>query len=222
MHARMIASLIFFAGGALFIATGAGATPVQVQFSGALTTVDADLSSRLAVGQQFTGTYTYEPSTPGPFSTPNTGVYLDAISAMTVTFPDYIASGPVGGGIFIENDQPVGADFRDAYSISLNIGGDSIGIFNLNQVNLILSTLQATPPTVLDTIALTQPLPSPSLFDTQLFWLVFFNDEFTEQRNVMGTITGLTAISIPEPETLLLVGLGLAGIGLSHRCKRAN
>jgi hypothetical protein len=205
----MIAALMFVPFGALSMLTVVRAAPIQVEFSGVLTAVDEDLTSRFEVGQHFTGHYTYDPSTPGPLSTPNTGAYLDAISAMTVTLPDYIASGPGGGGVFIENDQQVGADFRDSYSISLNISGYSIGIFRINQVNVLLSTLRGGPPNVLDTIALTQPLLSPDGFDTQQFWLVFFNEGFTKRRDVTGTVTGL--VPVPAPAALPLFGTALCG-----------
>lgn len=202
------------------------AAPVTYYFGGHLSWVDPDLSPTLAVGNGFSGSFTYESTTADSApSDPNQGFYPPG-PAFTVTInglPFSIAGGG-SGSVAVYNDF-FGIDRFSANSEAAgpSINGYSPEVFEINLQDPTQSTFSsdALPASELDL----------ALFGSSNFTLSFYNFDpllLFPTAAIAGPLSYLSLTdpnaitSIPEPGSLVLLGLGLAGLGASIKRSRSR
>lgn len=200
------------------------ANPVTYYFVGQLSAVDPVLTPSFAIGSHFSGSFTYESTTPDntPLD-PNRGFYPPG-PAFTVTFNGITISHAVGGSGSVAVFNDLGGD---RFSINANgsvttgtvSGGYQFGGFHLYLYDITATALasDALPATELDL----------GLFGLAGIELSFFNPSalidttFVDgQLNYLSLTDPNTGSGIPEPGSLAMLALGLSALGYTTKRRR--
>jgi hypothetical protein len=184
---------------------GASATTLTYSFDGTLSTSFGTLNA----GDAFTGSYTIDASLPpaitGGFGTTTFALWFNVISA-TLQIESFTATSTAG--VIQQIDDPTG----DQYNVD---SGNSVGssqIGGLDMDYFLIRLFDSTGPAVVDASELlTDPLLSD--FDFRTFVVVFGPSD--NSASVVGTLTSLAVV--PEPSTMALLGVGLAGLARRRR-----
>ena len=233
MNQRVVASARRLLGhvacvGALVAATAesAGAAPFSLTISGTIASVESNLDTggAFAAGDTFSLTYTVDSATPDSDIHPWVGVYYQFGSAprIDVRLGTWSASGLSGGSgaIIASNDIPpspspevAGWDVYEAESFFEFGGiGDPLGEF---WFNAFLFQFADTSGTFLTSEALIPPGLDVSKFDRRYSWIGF--NTKSDTADVYLTVDSISIQTVPEPASVGLVALGLAGASWFRR-----
>lgn len=188
----------------------AGATIIDYSFS---TTVDFSTLSTVQAGETFTISYTVDTAIPpsGGFQIGGTTLAdFYNVSNMAMTAGSFSATGTQS--LLRQIDDPSGDQYRAD-------SGIAVGSSQLDGLDIVYFTLELFDPTGMAITDATKALDDPSLsgFSTLAFWAVFASGD------AGGVIHGqINRSTVPEPATLALFGVGLAGLGISRRRQRLH
>lgn len=212
----------------LALASPASADLVTYDFTGTVTQFTGINAIQVptAVGDKFTGSFTYDESSPITNPSPNYGFYNGALQSIDVKFPsDYsdltvaslISGGSVTRYIGVDYHVSAGAQSVDSFAASVE-NLRSTGPFT-SSANLEISLTDfGNPPTALTSNALQGLTLDLSKFP--IHNLVFSENLLgVNEFNIGGTIDTLRLRSVPEPSSLALgaIGLTLAARARSRR-----
>jgi hypothetical protein len=193
---------------ALVLWTGAftaSAAPITLSFAGTLTSTFGTLIS----GQAFSGSYTFDPAVAGT-GTSSFAVFDDLLS-VSLTVGAFSAT--IGPGVGLAEIQQDDVPLADRYAlVGRNpVGSSLIGGLAISGISFRLDDTTGT--AISDALVLLTN-PSLSSFTGETFF-IFFGDPTTQDfEAVTGTLTSLGA---PEPGTLALLGIGIAGLAWRRR-----
>lgn len=216
---------IVLAFAALVVLTGASAnaTLINIEVTGTVQTVDAGIASEFSVGESFVTQITYDDATLG-FSCLNCTNLPGAITSLSATFGgDYTATDDGGANnIFVGNSvglgTPVGswansdtAEFNTGVT-GANVGGNGASFFQMWLVDPSNTAFISNPPGL------------PSAANLPLFQEGAGLLSFGTAGSLWFDVSSARVVQpgvIPEPATMTLMGLGLAGLALRRRNKLA-
>ncbi|MCF6337770.1 MAG: PEP-CTERM sorting domain-containing protein [Gammaproteobacteria bacterium] len=190
--------------------------PITFSFSGTVTNYFYDpgtgdaFGGSVGAGTTFTGFYTFESTSPDwSAADPEYGGYHSVLLpyGMIATIGGNTVSG-LGSDMLIDVWNTPGGDSYTA--LALDYGFQSLGI-----------QLSGGSSSVFDNDSLLLSPPDIADFAEARFGYVVTDPFGPVVLSVIGTLTELTLVStIPEPASLALMGLGLAGLGFARRKKR--
>jgi hypothetical protein len=187
---------------------------ITFDFTGTVITVAPELLGTFSLGDAMTGSYTFDSTTPG-VSGPDTSIYNLAITALDVTVGSYVATASSPGSILITNDFLTTS--ADLYLATNFVSGPTISnTFGTWDVITFLFNLTDTTGTVFTTTDLPLSPPNLAAFDITAASLLFRDESQGVLVAVSADLNSLTS-PVPEPGTLLLIGSGLAGFGITTR-----
>lgn len=180
---------------------------------GALFTPGGLGSNGFSTGLQFSGTYTFDPSTAGllPSGLP-VQLYNGSVSSLNFTIGNYAGSLQAGG----TNLTIVSSGIPSLYSVNLGVAGDPVK--GLAPSLLSINFADATGTAFTSAALPGNPAPSPSSFNVNRTTL-----SFTNGNVLVGSLSSLRAV--PLPETWIFFGAGLIGLvwlDVRERCKKSR
>jgi PEP-CTERM motif-containing protein len=192
--------------------TALRANPVTFGLTGTVTTVDSPLTAQFSTGNTFSGTITFDDSSPDtyPDAPPFIGLYHNLFSAAHISFSNgYVADFSGGSSDMIVDNT--GPDLFDNYVpvTGASVGGMFPDLFEAelrDDQNVMLSSdhIPTTP-------------PSFALADVHDGLLRFKLGQTS--KFVSFNVTSLTAVPEPATAALLIFGAALASI-LGRRSSR--
>jgi hypothetical protein len=196
---------------------------LDLNVAGVVTELTPSVSGVFTLNDPMSATYTYDSNAMAQLSLiPTQALYLGAISGAGFSIGSYNGSA-AGGNINIENDDPAfhdGVAFRAA-----GLSSPSIGTHDPVLLTVLLDDASEA---ALNSLALpTATLDLAGFIDRT--WQLLFSPipllGVDPSAAVGGRITSITISTHPEevsePGMLALFGLGLAGLGLMRRRRRA-
>jgi hypothetical protein len=187
----------------------ARAAPLTYSFTGTVDSVDVGLGGTFSVGQALTGSYTFESTTAARAGSNSTFAVFDALTAISFSVGGYSASS--SGAPEIQVDNNPGGGNHDRYAIvsraSDGLTGPAVAGNALDSFSFRMD--DSTDTVFTDALVLPTSLNFSSFDSTQFF--IFFTDPTGSPLIVSGTLGSLTPAATPEPSTLTLLGIGIAG-----------
>jgi hypothetical protein len=205
LHEALLAAALLWIAAPL---PDAGAVPIQLTVTGAVTTVSPVLASVFSPGQSMTATFTYDSDTPGVTSLVSRVTYPGALTGGSFTIGAHVGTS-VGGTINVANDDPT---FNDRLDFSnVGIAASSVGT---HDPFLFRITLEDAAQLALTTTDLPVSLPPLSAF-TDRSWILAFTPIALapfEQTGVSGRLLSatFTPLAVPEPSVIVLLLLAAA------------
>lgn len=197
----------------LAFSTLSQASLITYNFAGTLTTSLGSLSS----GDAFSGSYTVDTTIAATVPSTSSYAVFNNLTDVSIVIGAFSAVvGPGSGLPEIQQDDVAGAD---RYAL---LGRNPVGSSQISGLDIISIGFRlddSTGGAISDALnLLTNPILS-NFSSNEL--LLFFVGQDQQGQNRFEVVTGsLSSLSIPEPGTLALMGLGLAGIGYRRHRSR--
>jgi hypothetical protein len=209
---RQFASFLFACAFIFIGAKASHAALITFAFSGTVYSVSFNngTPTEFGVGDTFSGTFTFNSNAIDSAPNVDSGTYIGAVVSTSLNVDSYNASGNGPGDILISN---LATD--DTYRVGVsNLAGSTVLGLDLRSFNLSLNG----PASILTSDALPLTPPNPAAFTyAKSLNLTFFNDARTVFGSVYASVDSFTLVSVPEPSSLLMAGMGILIIGRRRR-----
>ena len=218
------------------MALSANAKSVLVNFSGAVTSIESTEPSGslwfpFTVGQEVTGSYTYESATPNIYGYSISGGYDNALTHLDLNLDGYAVQSN-RGHIEIANNYYGSDIYRVSTNYILGLNGTDIGDAKLYQFYIEFYDPIGN---ALSDNLLSDSLPNPLNFISGGY-ISYSKPSFTGNTYFSGRIAGVrfsidsfeigdfppNVLAVPEPETYGMMLMGIGMIGFMARRQRAN
>lgn len=210
---------------ALLAAAFAQASQVTYFFGGQLNYVDTQLTPSFAAGSQFSGSFTYESTTPdnAPLD-PDSGYYLPG-PPFSITLNGITVShtGGGGGSVAVLNDLG-GTDQFSVNALGVVTNGTVANGYVRPVFILLLEDISASAfaSDALPSAELNLDSFSYSSVELSFFNLASDNASVRGQLNYLSLTNPNTATGIPEPGSLAMLALGLYALGYTAKRRRPH
>lgn len=188
--------------------TSAQAAPVTFSFSGTVIQINFSngTPTEFAIGDTFSGTYTFDSTTPDSNTSPNLGDYYTPLTPLSATVGSYSASAN-SGAILIRDNVPV----EDYYFLQTNslTGPTVLGL----PVTFFGLELHDSTGTVYNNDSLLLLPPDLQDYDSNALYFLFDDPGSGNSGTVHATLDSfvLGALLVPEPSCFAMFGIG-AGV----------